>query len=176
MTMSTDAITMEANDNDGGPHAASGAVSKAANDIQAEDRPQAVDVNAEGVRPSLGTVIESLERNDSLPTQTRRDLVSAFRKVASWIGPDGLTRPADPGAIAEHLRKMSPAMAGLKKGSMANLRSRIRRGLKIAGISVHGGKRTNPLTPEWLATAEALGYGPRWWALSAFAHFASKRN
>jgi len=71
---------------------------------------------------------------------------------------------------------MSPAMAGLKKGSMANLRSRIRRGLKIAGISVHGGKRTNPLTPEWLATAEALGYGPRWWALSAFAHFASERN
>jgi hypothetical protein len=94
---------------------------------------------------TLGEVIKRLWSDLSLDSQTKADLISAVKKVAAWISPDGLSRPADPGFIAQHLRKMSPAMAGLSNASMANLRYRIRRALKLVGISVQPGKQTNHL-------------------------------
>jgi len=125
---------------------------------------------------TLGEVVKKLENDSSLNIQTKADLTSAIKKGAAWISLDGLNRPADPGFIAEQLRKISPAMAGLSKASMANLRSRIRRALRLVGISVHPGKQTNPLSGEWLAAITALGSRRQRRDLSRFAHFAAARN
>src|SRR5438128_2629015 len=81
----------------------------------------------------LADVLGIVEKDASLPTQTKRDLASAVRKVASWVGPDGLMQPANPGVLAAHIRKLSPAMTGVSREGMANIRSRLRRALKLAG-------------------------------------------
>ena len=127
-------------------------------------------------QPTLADVLKAVQEDASLPTQKKRDLACAVRKVATWIGPDGLMHPANPGVLGEHIRKLSPAMTGLSREGMANVRSRLRSALKLAGISVHEGKQTNTLSPEWLAISERLGPGRDWRALSRFAHFASARG
>jgi hypothetical protein len=128
-------------------------------------------------QPSRLTLDDVLKivQSATLPIQKKRDLASAIRKTASWIGPAGLTHPANPGLLSAHLRKLSPAMTGLSGGAMANVRSRVRSALQLAGVDVHQGKQTNALSPEWLALFQRLG-GREQRALSRFFHFASAKG
>jgi hypothetical protein len=125
---------------------------------------------------TLADVLEAVRLRPSLSLQTRRDLTSSVRRVANLVSPDGLTFPADPGLIAVRLSAISPAMAGLTHAALSNVKSRFRRALKLSGISVHPGKQTNELSPEWLKAFDLVGNGTRWRALSRFAHFASAQG
>lgn len=75
--------------------------------------------------------------------------ISAINTVAraSACAPDDL--PADPALLREHLKSISPAMAGLTKGSWTSVRSRILTALQRADVQVMAGRRTRPLSPEW---------------------------
>jgi integrase len=122
--------------------------------------------------PTLADVIAAVRGADDLPIQTKRDLESAVRKIAGWMGPDGLSHPAHPGAIAERIRQLSPAMVGLTKAAMANVKSRLRRAMKIVGVFVHDGRQTNVLSLEWDSAFAMISERDRR-PLSALAHFAS---
>src|SRR5262245_53618277 len=127
-------------------------------------------IMTESPEKTLSDVLEAVKQSPSLSLQTRRDLASAVRRVANLVSPDGLAFPADPGLIAARLSAISPAMAGLNQAALSNVKSRVRRALKLSGINVHPGKQTNELLPEWLKARDLVGKRPQWRALSRLAH------
>ena len=48
--------------------------------------------------------------------------------------------------------------------------------MKLSGITVHPGKQTNELLPEWLEARDLVGNRPQWRALSRLAHLASAQG
>jgi integrase len=83
---------------------------------------------------------------DALDTRLQ---ISAINTVARALrcAPEDI--PADPAGLRQHLSNISPAMAGLTRQSWWSVRSRIRKALQRASISVMPGRRTDPLSTEW---------------------------
>jgi hypothetical protein len=67
--------------------------------------------------------------------------ISAINTVAraSGCAPDDL--PADPAMLRQHLATISPAMAGLTKGSWSSVRSRLLKGLQRSDVKVMAARR-----------------------------------
>ena len=82
--------------------------------------------------------------------------ISAINTVAraSGCAPDDLS--ADPARLREHLATISPAMAGVTRGSWSSVRSRILKALQRADVRVMAGRRTKPLSAEWALLYHAL--------------------
>jgi len=97
--------------------------------------------------------LSELARPDAVETKLQ---ISAINTVARALGcaPDDL--PADPARLRERLSEISPAMAGLTRGSWSSVRSRILRALRRADVSVMAGRRTGPLSAEWQHLYQAL--------------------
>ena len=70
--------------------------------------------------------------------------ISAINRVAraSRCAPEDI--PADPERLRQHLATISPAMAGLTKGSWCSVRSRILKALQRADVHATAGRRTRP--------------------------------
>ena len=82
--------------------------------------------------------------------------ISAINTVAraSRCAPEDI--PADPERLRQHLATISPAMAGLTKGSWCSVRSRILKALQRADVHVMAGRRTRPLSADWAQLYQAL--------------------
>ena len=86
----------------------------------------------------------------------RAYLLSALNRTAVLIGDGAADLPADPKVVLRKLERLSPAMAGMKPRSLANLKSRIRRVFQLAGARVAPARLKARLEGEWLALAGAL--------------------
>src|SRR5690242_11760211 len=81
---------------------------------------------------TLADVRDVLLRSPGAGTRAVKMQLSAINSLAraSGCAPDDL--PADPAQLREHLAGISPAMAGLTKGSWSSVRSRILTALQYA--------------------------------------------
>lgn len=125
---------------------------------------------------SLADVLQIIEASQELSDDQRAGLRSAVKRTADLVAGGNLHTPADPNALAVRLDLLTPAMAGLSKGSFANLKSRLRKALKLAGIVEVPGRHVTGLTPAWQALMDSLSNGRIRRGLSRFAHFASERD
>ena len=98
---------------------------------------------------TLADVRDILQRRDEAGSPERKLQISAINTLARVCGcaPDDL--PSDPVELRPRLAQISPAMAGLTRGSWASVRSRILRALQVAGVEVMSGRRTTPLSEAW---------------------------
>lgn len=82
--------------------------------------------------------------------------ISAINTVARTLGcaPDDL--PADPAFLRRRLASISPAMAGLTRGSWSSVRSRVLKALQRADIQVMPSRRRQPLSADWASLYRAL--------------------
>ena len=94
----------------------------------------------------LTELIISLEE---IPLWKRRELCSAIKNFAKVCGrtPDDII--ADPGAIRTLRAKAPWLLAGYKKGSWANILSRLGQALEIGGVNVHRQRRNFKLNAGW---------------------------
>src|SRR4051812_22773396 len=102
--------------------------------------------------------------------------ISAINTVAraSACAPDDL--PADPARLRQHLTTISPAMAGVTKGSWSSVRSRIASALQRAEVQVMPGRRTQPLSEDWAKLYRALIKNGRQAALGRLIGYLSDRG
>lgn len=101
------------------------------------------------VARTLGDVRDMLLQRSDADTAGIKLQISAISTVARICGcaPDDLS--SDPTQLRQHLAGISPAMAGLTRGSWSSVRSRLLHALKNANVEVMAGRRTTPLTEEW---------------------------
>src|SRR5258708_6319215 len=110
---------------------------------------------------TLADVRDILSALDGEATDTSKLQLSAINTVARTLGcaPDDL--PADPAALRTRLATISPAMAGLTKGSWSSVRSRVLKALERANVNVVPGKRRHPLSADWALLYDALHHNGR---------------
>lgn len=113
-------------------------------------------VSAQRPIRTLADVRDKLLRGADAGSPERKLQISAINTLANVSGcaPDDL--PADAPALRRHLETISPAMAGLTKGSWASVRSRIRKALEVAGVKVMASRRMTPLSDAWAPLYKAL--------------------
>lgn len=125
---------------------------------------------------TLQDVVQLIAHHPDLNDIQKRDLTSAVRKVARLISPLDLQHPASPALLAARLAGVTPAMAGVSTQTFANLKSRLRRALRLAEVMDAPGPRNAPLEKPW---EEALGLVDDAWLLcrlGRFARFAAEQG
>ena len=95
----------------------------------------------------------------NLPADKMSQLRSAIKRADELVGHGALDLPANPRLILERLEDWSPAMAGMSSGALANLKSRIRFALRLAGPRLANGTRRHKLHGEWSALYDSLDDG-----------------
>src|SRR5262249_55849280 len=105
---------------------------------------------------SLATVIEQLDADCTLPPRRRREIQSALRALARSLGANPADVIAEPRHLRQRLANLSPAMARVSKGRLANIRSLASDGLRRAGIKIMPGRCRAPLSPAWAALSAQL--------------------
>lgn len=125
---------------------------------------------------TLGDVRDRLSQLTGNGLREAKLQISAINTVAraSGCAPEDLS--ADPAALRQHLATISPAMAGLTRGSWSSVRSRILKALQRAEIEVMAGRRTKPLSCEWRRLYDALRANGKKAALSRFIGYLSDRS
>ena len=94
-----------------------------------------------------------------LPDDTKSQLRSAIKRADKLVGHGALDLPANPRLILERLEGWSPAMAGMSRGALANLKSRIRFAMRLAEPRLANGNRRHKLDGAWRALYESLDSG-----------------
>lgn len=122
---------------------------------------------------TLGDVRDLLSKLPGSEAQETKLQISAINTVAraSGCAPEDL--PADPARLREHLNAMSPAMAGLTRGSWSSVRSRILKALKRTKVAVMPARRTKPLSEEWAALYQQLPHRGHQAGLGRFIGYLS---
>jgi len=123
--------------------------------------------------PSIGDMREALLMCDA-PYEEIAFMRSALKRVDEVIAQGMLDFPANERLIFERLQQVSPAMAGMTDGSLANLKSRTRKAFRLLRTQ---GKLSNPrsrfpLTGEWGALQATLDVKAQR-ATSRLFHFAA---
>lgn len=98
---------------------------------------------------TLRLLAELIANMEEVPLWKRRELYSAIRNFAKVCGltPDDII--ADPGTIRTLRAKAPWLLAGYKKGSWANILSRLGHALEIGGVNVHRQRRNFKLNAKW---------------------------
>jgi hypothetical protein len=99
--------------------------------------------------PTLQKLVERIKSDPALPAATRIELCSAIRRFAEVCGKHPADVIADPAVIRCLIKEASWQLAGLSKASWANLKSKLTRAMKIAGIKVDRRRRNFKLAPVW---------------------------
>ncbi len=102
-------------------------------------------------------------------------MLSAINTIARTLGcaPDDIS--ADPATLRVALGKISPAMAGLTKGSWASTKSRVLKALQVAKINVAPGRRVAPLSDGWATLYKSLPDNTWKAALGRLMSYCSER-
>lgn len=132
---------------------------------------------------SLLELRTAIEQVSSLSNRQRADLISAINTVGRLHLRSGeadddagvrqsLARlPVSPQLLRNYLRRADAARLGLKKGSWANIRSRLNKCLHLGGVRVREGNRLLKLTPAWRALTERIGPRYELIAIKGFIHW-----
>jgi integrase len=123
-------------------------------------------------RPTLADVEAALENNRALSAIRRRDLRSAVRRVAHFMGADPSQIPLELGAISQKFAG-SIAIAGARKPkTVVNLRSDFMAAVRASGIMpIHPAR--HPLSSEWQKLLSAASSMRTQIGLSRFARWCS---
>ena len=98
---------------------------------------------------TLADVMKAVDPMD-LPGTTRRDVLSAIRKVGEVLNRNPAEIPADPSRLNARLQEISPAAIGLSQQRWSNVRSLVLKGIGLVR-PVMAGRRITKLMPEWAA-------------------------
>ena len=96
---------------------------------------------------TLADVIYAVDAME-LPGKTRRDVVSAVRKVSEVFNRHPAELPADPARLNARLQEIAPASIGISQQRWANVRSLVLKGIGLVR-PVMAGRRDTELLPEW---------------------------
>lgn len=127
----------------------------------------------------------AIEHAPQLSTRQRADLISALNTFArlhlrpgendAAILPSLARFPSSPLLLNSLLRRPTFARVGMKRSSWTNLRFRIKKCLRIAGVRVRGGYRV--LSPDWRQLAdERCRRAQGWIGLRGFLYWCSEEG
>ena len=122
---------------------------------------------------SLADVLKQLQHIEGLSGRQRMDLRSAVSTVGRILGRPLSEIPASPPVLRGRLDAIAPASIGLTRGRWNNVRSLLRKALKISGIAVMPGRHLNPLSADWSEHMAKLPTRTLKIGLSRLAHFCS---
>ena len=80
---------------------------------------------------SLANVITKLEALPNLRDTSRRDLISAITRTATYLGCTPADLPTDAPALRSALATIHPAQAGVKPKSLANVKANLAVALRV---------------------------------------------
>ena len=123
---------------------------------------------------TLADLVKLIAQSD-LPAHEIGPICSAIRRVDQLVGHGALDLPANLNRLLSDLARYSPAMAGISRQSLANLKSRLRKAFRIAQPHLPPARSINKLSGEWLALWSSLSKKQQR-ALSRFFHHASAMN
>ncbi|MCF1709454.1 site-specific integrase [Tabrizicola sp. J26] len=109
-----------------------------------------------------------------LPSSQRAELRSAIRRLDHLVGHGLMDLPADLPLLMARLNQVTPATAGMTPGSLANLRSRVRRAFRCFNDRVFSVRRIAP-SSEWRLLLDTVGPKLRL-GLTRFARFATLKQ
>jgi hypothetical protein len=105
---------------------------------------------------NLADVLERLPMTD-LPERAHRDVRWAINSFCNGLGVAPIDVPADARSIRDRLERLSPAMLGFRsEDPFNNMRSILRRVLRLMGKTAHRRARNEPLSPGWASLYERL--------------------
>ncbi len=141
---------------------------------------QAVPVIAASANITFADVVDKVDsQRGTLTRGVHLNLVTAVRRCANLLGPQGLSQPINVSATAKKFDRLTPAQIGFKStGSLAAFKSNFRRALRMAEVDVMPGRSRSALSGLWgTLAAELRGLDPyAWVALTRFVHFASDQG
>ena len=125
----------------------------AAGDVVTDDRHDLIQVGRAPC-PSLAELAGRIDAADLSPT-AKRDLRSALKRVAGWIGETPATAPADPAWLRRRMAGWTGARFGVSGASFSVVLSQLRRALRHAGPPRKADTAT-ALGPQWQRLADAV--------------------
>ena len=123
---------------------------------------------------SLADLLVSLQASD-LPKRKKQELASAIRTAARALGRMPENIPSDGRLLANRLKDIAPAAAGISRGRWNNVRSLLRTSLALVQ-PISPGRHRNDLSPEWLALSNKLASRSDKIASSRLLRFLSARG
>jgi integrase len=141
-------------------------------DTPAEADPADVAPQGPGKITNLADVLAQLP-NTELPERAHRDVRWAINTFCTALGVAPIDVPADARSIRDLLENLSPAMLGLQPEAFNNIRSILRRVLRLMGKSAHRRARNEPLVPSWAALFKRLERHAAKAGMGAFISFCS---
>lgn len=106
--------------------------------------------------PTLQKLVERIKSEPALSPATKIELCSAIRRFAEICGKHPADVIADPAVIRSLIKEANWQLAGLSKASWANVKSKLTRAMKIAGIKVDRRRRNFKLAPGWEALLTSM--------------------
>lgn len=125
---------------------------------------------------TIGDLHNFIAGHDLAPAK-KSPIMSALKTADRLVGHGALDMPADAQLILQRLDGLSPAMAGMSQGSLANLKSRVREAFRIAEPRLKKAKPNArpPLTDGWLAFQARLPKAEKF-TLSRIIHYANSQG
>jgi integrase len=125
---------------------------------------------------NLADVLERLPMTD-LPERAYRDVRWAINTFCTGLGVAPIDVPADARSIRDRLDSLSPAMLGFRSvAAFSNMRSILRRVLRLMGKTVRRRARNEPLSPPWAALYARLETRTAKAGMGAFISYCSAEN
>lgn len=121
---------------------------------------------------TLRLMLHNVGQHD-MPKAKKGPMLSAIRTVGTFVG--GLDTQANPRVIFEKLEALTPELAGMSKGSLANVRSRMRSAFRMFQTENRSRAGRRKLQPQWEALKPLLDEGERR-QIGRFLRFGSDRD
>jgi hypothetical protein len=104
---------------------------------------------------TLETVLGAVQKAD-LPQLQHRDMTSAIKRICEMASAAAATVPAEAPIIRAMIAKIRPAAHGVKEKTWANLLSRLRAALRLAGVIDPMMQGSALQDPAWAPLVEAI--------------------
>lgn len=124
---------------------------------------------------TLGDLIDLVAEAGDLPARKKAGVLSALRRARELLGQGAADLPANPRIILPRLDRLSPAMAGMGRQSLANLKSRVRWAFRMAAPDLEPARSRVKLVGEWAELEGKLPEGARR-TLSRWLRFAQRKG
>ena len=126
--------------------------------------------------PSMADILEKLDAVGNLTDRVRGDLKYAVRSFCRLIDHHPEEVPAHPNYLNQHLKRIQPARYGISKGSWSNIKSLLRRALRVCGCAVMPGRYTTSRAPRWDDLYQQLNNKTLECGLTKFMHFCTAQG
>jgi hypothetical protein len=125
--------------------------------------------------PSFHDLLDRVTADEQLDPRRKADLRSAIKSLGQWLGTDLTAMPAHPRYLRERLAGFQPAVAGVSRKRLQNVRSAAAFALDRYGLGGRGSYLA-PLSPAAQALYDQLPDKYFQCALSRFLHFISAQG